>query len=165
METSPDGAAPEPDGAPAVVPLPSPDLLRDALAEENEEVRRLVDAGASSPEDIRALAALMREQREREASVWARDVKPGLIKARKASLHLGDLRRQGEDRDSSQSPFLLVVGVVALVVLALLFAMELSLVVVLIPVMAFFGYAWWLGTHPPAGVDAVDPSDGEAPTA
>lgn len=155
METSPEGAAADRENATDSVPLPSPDLLRNALADEQDEVQRRIDAGASSPEDLRALAALMREKRKREASVWASEVRPGLKKARKARLRLGDLRDEGEDHDPSQRTFLLIVGAVALVALALLFAMDLSFKVLLVPVLAFLGYAWWLGTHPPPEGDAV----------
>lgn len=155
MEKSPEGAAADRENAPDSVLLPSPDLLRNALADEQDEVQRRIDAGASSPEDLRALAALMREKRKREASVWAREVRPGLKKARKARLRLGGLRDEGEDHDPSQRTFLLIVGAVALVALALLFAMDLSFTVLLVPVLAFLGYAWWLGTHPPPEGDAV----------
>ena len=156
METSPEGAAAAPEDASDSVPLPSPDLLRNALADEEDEVQRRIDAGASSPEDLRALAALMRARREREVSVWASEVRPGLKKARKRSLRLGDLRDEAEDHDPSQRTFLLIVGAVALVALALLLAMDLSFTVLLVPVLAFLGYAWWLGTHPPSEGHAVE---------
>lgn len=163
METSPDGVAGEPDGPPPVPSSPNPDPLRDALAEGPDEVRRLVEAGASSPEDLRVLAAAIREQREREAMVWAREVKPGLVKARKASFNLSNLRSGAVERDSSQRMFLLVAGGVALVALALLLVAQLSLVVLVVPVVALLGYAWWLGTHPP--VEPGEPDADDAPTA
>ena len=83
-------------------------------------------------------------------------MRPGLKKARKARFQLGDLRDAGGDHDPSQRTFPLIVGAVALVALALLLAMDLSFKVVLVPVLAFLGYAWWLGTHPPPEDDAVE---------
>lgn len=163
METSPEGTAAVPESARATVPLPDPDLLRDAVAEEQDEVQRRIEAGASSPEDLRALAALMRVKREREAAVWATEVKPGLKKAGKGRVRLGDLRDEREDQDSSQGTFLLMAGGAAMIALALLFAMDLSFAVLLVPVLAFLGYAWWLGTHPAHEDAAVEvPTEDDA---
>ena len=163
METPPSGAEGEPGGPPPGLPSPDPDPLREALAEVPDEVRRLVDAGASSPEDLRVLAAAIREQREREATVWAKEVKPGLVKARKASFNLSNLRSGAIESDGSQRRFLLVAGGVALVALALLLVAQLSLLVLVIPVVALLGYAWWLGMHPP--VEPAEPDADDAPTA
>lgn len=56
---------------------------------EAAELRRLVDAGAGSPEELRALAARLREHRQREEARWRAEVKPQLVKQGK-----GRLRRQ-----------------------------------------------------------------------
>lgn len=165
METPPEGAPEEATEAPATVPLPPPELLRDALADEQDEVLRLVDQGASSPEDLRLIAERMRERREREDAVWAAQVKPGLIKARKGRLRLSDLRRESAiEDDGSQRSFLLVVAGAAIVALVVLSALKLSLVVLAIPVIAFLGYAFWLGLQPPAEDAPADPApDDDAP--
>lgn len=167
METPPEGAPEEAPGAPGV-PLPPPELLREALAADQDEVLRLVDQGASSPEDLRALAERMRERREREDAVWAKQVKPGLVQARKGRLRITDLRREsplGED-DGSQRSFLLVVVAVALAALVVLAALELPVIVLAIPVVAFLGYAFWLGLQPPADDLPAPPApDDDAPTA
>ena len=47
--------------------------------------------------------------------------------------------------------------------LALLLVAELSLLVLVIPVVALLGYAWWLGMHPP--VESAEPDADDAPTA
>ncbi|MFP5255558.1 MAG: hypothetical protein ACLGI8_06870 [Acidimicrobiia bacterium] len=61
----------------------------DPLAAEAAELRRLVEAGASSPEELRALAARLREHRQREEARWRAEVKPQLVRQGK-----GRLRRQ-----------------------------------------------------------------------
>jgi hypothetical protein len=168
METPPEGAPEESTEAPAAVPLPPPELLRDALADDQDEVLRLVDQGASSPEDLRVIAERMRERREREDAIWAAQVKPGLIQARKGRLRLSDLRRETamEHDDRSQRSFLLAVAGAALVALVVLSALKLSIVVLAIPVIAFLGYAFWLGLHPPAEDAAAAPApDDDAPAA
>lgn len=62
----------------------------DPLSAEAEEIRRLVEAGASSPEELRALAARLRELREREEARWRSEVRPALVKKGRGRL----LRRQ-----------------------------------------------------------------------
>ena len=161
METPPDGAAAEPAGAPVAGPSPSPDPLRDRVTGEREAVRQLIDAGASSPEELRELANRMREQRQREASLWAREVKPELVRARKGRFRLADLRPSNDELDRAQRRFLLAAGVVALVVLLLLSVVQVPVPVLLVPVAAFLGYAWRLGSGPPVEHD----QDSEAPTA
>lgn len=168
MDTPPEGAPEEPTEVSDMVPLPPPELLRDALAADQDEVLRLVDQGASSPEDLRALAERMRERREREDAVWAKQVKPGLKQARKGRLRISDLRRESplEDDDGSQRSFLLVIAGAAIVALIVLSALQLSLVVLAIPVIAFLGYAFWLGLQPPPeDVPEAPAPDDDAPTA
>src|SRR5688500_4716000 len=82
----------DPEGTERREPAPDIPPLPPEIASGQEEVRRLVDAGAASPEELRALAARLREQREREESAWRREVRPALIQARKARVRLPDLR-------------------------------------------------------------------------
>jgi hypothetical protein len=53
-----------------------------ALAAEREETRRLVEAGAGTPEELRALAERLRAQRAREEDLWRAAVKPALKRSR-----------------------------------------------------------------------------------
>lgn len=61
----------------------------DPLSAEASEVRRLVEAGASSPEELRALAARLRDLREQEEARWRSEVKPALLKEKKGRLRPG----------------------------------------------------------------------------
>jgi|GEM_PF-4613490 hypothetical protein len=90
MQDGPSGGQDQPR-----VPDPAPPQAADPvgpadpLAAEAEELRRLIEAGASSPEELRALAARLREHRQREEARWRAEVKPQLVKQGK-----GRLRRQ-----------------------------------------------------------------------
>jgi hypothetical protein len=53
-----------------------------ALAAEREETRRLVEAGARTPDELRALAERLRAQRAREEDLWRAAVKPALKRSR-----------------------------------------------------------------------------------
>lgn len=63
----------------------------DPLAAEAAEVRRLIEAGASSPEELRALAARLRELREREEARWRSEVRPALVKKGRGRLRRHDV--------------------------------------------------------------------------
>lgn len=90
MQEGPSGGQDQP-GAPEPIPSEAagPGADTDPLAAEAAELRRLVEAGASSPEELRALAARLREHRQREEARWRAEVKPKLVKQGK-----GRLRRQ-----------------------------------------------------------------------
>ncbi|MGK2947270.1 MAG: hypothetical protein ACSLFP_01735, partial [Acidimicrobiales bacterium] len=64
----------------------------DALAAERAALRERIDDGAGTPEELRALAAQMREVRQREEQLWRQEVRPALVKARKGRLRASDLR-------------------------------------------------------------------------
>jgi len=93
MEDGPSGdpdqpVDPGPRSAPTGLPGPAGAPV-DPLAAEASELRRLVDAGAGTPEELRALAARLREHRQREEAAWRAAVKPHLVKQGR-----GRLRRQ-----------------------------------------------------------------------
>ena len=138
-----------------------PDPVELAVAAERDEVRRMIDAGASSPEELRALAERMRQQRELEATVWSAEVKPALRKARKAKFTVGALRKdQPLDKDPEATRFLVGAGLLAFVVLVLFAIFDAPFIVVLVPLIAFLGYAYALGRAPDEAA-AADPPDGE----
>lgn len=89
MEDGPSGGPRQPidEGPPPLAsgpvgPAPGP----DPLAAEAAELRRLVDAGAGTPEELRALAARLREHRQREEAAWRSAVKPHLVKQGRGRL-------------------------------------------------------------------------------
>jgi len=134
--------------------------LPPELVERQQEVRRLVDAGASSPEELRALAAKLQEQRLLEESAWKREVRPVLIESKKVRVSLGDLRPRLR---ASGANIGLTITIFASVILLLLFAAQTSIVWLLLPVAALLVYAWQQGRAPQAGdappATPVDPSD------
>ena len=67
------------------------------LSTKEQELRRLVDAGAASPEGLRALAAKLEEKRSFEDSLWRRDVRPALMQAKKRRFSLVDLRSEPDE--------------------------------------------------------------------
>lgn len=90
MQDGPSGGQDQPRGVePASPPPAGPGGVADPLAAEAAELRRLVDAGAGSPEELRALAARLRQHRQREEARWRAEVKPQLRQQGK-----GRLRRQ-----------------------------------------------------------------------
>lgn len=156
MEEQPADGAEDPGPGPAAGPAPDGPEAR-ALAAEADEIRRLVEAGAGSPEDLRILAARIRDHRAREEALWRAQVKPQLVKARKGTFALGHLREpKATEPTSGRSS--LVVGAVLLVgvLLVVLLAASTSIVLLLVPILALLGYAWWQGrqgpsTGPPPG--------------
>jgi uncharacterized protein YoaH (UPF0181 family) len=125
-----------------------------ALAEEAAEIRRLVEEGAGSPEAIRALAARLREHRAREEELWRTAVKPALVKEGKGRLR-GHPRPApveplvpGHDK-SSQLAW--VGGGLLFVVVTVILAANTSVWVLLLPVLALLGWAWYQGRDTTAG--------------
>lgn len=143
------------------VPPPPQGPLAEAVENDADELRRLIDAGASSPEELRALAARIREHRELEQSLWRSDVRPGLLKSKKRRFNLRDLR---DDPDPSQRSGNVKVGLALLggVLVLLLAATQSSVLWLLLPVAAVLVYAYRLGTQARSEVGA-DPSPGDPP--
>ena len=105
----------------------------------------MVDAGAASPEELRALAARLREQREREELAWRREVRPALIQAKKARLRMPDLRPRDRDGEGSLAMAAAVIGAaIALLVIATVT----SFWVLLLGVVAVLVLAYQQGREP-----------------
>jgi hypothetical protein len=126
---------------------PPPDGPTGALAEEAAAIRRMVEQGAGSPEEIRALAARLREHRQREEMLWRSDVRPVLKKQGKGRFRGHGGPSSGLDPDlgaerslSSQSAWV-GLGLLGLV-LVVVVAANTSVWVLLLPVLALLGWAW-----------------------
>ena len=80
---------------------PEPDVeippLPPELSTKEQELRRLVDAGAASPEELRALAAKLEEKRSYEESLWRRDVRPALMQSKKRRFRMDDLHQESKE--------------------------------------------------------------------
>jgi hypothetical protein len=132
--------------------VPGEDPVARALADEAAEIRRMVEAGAGSPEAIRALAERLREHRAREEALWRAEVKPALVKQGR-----GRLRGTGPDA-SARSPeharswqaLWLGMGLLALVAVVVV-AASTSVWLLLLPVAALLVWAWTQGRDRPAG--------------
>lgn len=113
-----------------------------ALAEEADEIRRLVDAGAGSPEALRDLAARLREHRAREEALWRTEVKPALVKENKGRLR-GHRTTPAPPRPERPSSNLGALGLLLLLlVLAVVIAANTSVWVLVVPVLALVAWAW-----------------------
>ncbi|MGV3759916.1 MAG: hypothetical protein ACO1PW_10315, partial [Actinomycetota bacterium] len=86
MEEGPSGGQDQPSAPRAVPTEGGADGAPDPLAAEAAELRQMIDAGASSPEELRALAARLREHRQREEARWRAEVRPQLRKQGKGRL-------------------------------------------------------------------------------
>ena len=124
----------------------------DPVAGGADELRRMIDAGAGSPEELRALAARIREHRALEDERWRSEVRPVLLKSKKRKLSVGDLRDRPDGRSSLGVGLALLSGVLVL----LLAATQGSFLVILLPVLGVLGYAWWQGRQA-VGAPAEDP--------
>lgn len=115
-----------------------------ALADEADEIRRMVDEGAGSPEAIRDLAARLREHRAREEALWRSEVKPALVKENKGRLrgHARPLRPANEKPKANLAVLaVMLVGVL----LVVLIAASTSAWVLVLAVAGLIGYAWYEG--------------------
>ena len=153
-----------PDGAERSGPADGIPPLPAELASTEEEVRALVEAGAATPEELRALAAKLQEKRAYEESLWRSEVKPALIKSKKRRLQLGDLHDEVVDPEiakRSNAAGLAVLLLVA-VLLLLLIATQTSFLWLFLPVAGVLVYAWVQGRaqgtteSPSAPPDAAD---------
>lgn len=131
-----------PKSAPGIPPLP------EDLAQGEEEVRRLVDAGAGTPEELRALAARLREQRAREEEAWRREVRPALMQSKKARRLAGSSSGEPDGGAGSQSHLVPALSVLSVIVVLLLVASATSPLVLVIPVVGVLVYAYQQGREP-----------------
>ncbi|MFZ6004187.1 MAG: hypothetical protein ACOYXM_09670 [Actinomycetota bacterium] len=141
---APGEAGVEPSGAGLAAGPPREGPEARALAEEADEIRRLVEAGAGSPEALRQLAARLREHRAREEALWRAQVKPALVKEGK-----GRLRGHGKPLPSAQetsSSNAMVLGLVLLgLVLVVVIAANTTVWLLVLPLLALIGWAWYQG--------------------
>ena len=133
--------APPPAGG--IPPLPA------ELSAREQELRALIDAGAASPEELRELAAKLKEQRTYERSLWQREVRPALMQAKKKRPSLLDLRRDRGDDESNSRGNDIGLGVLLLVALVLfLIATQTSFLILLVAAVGVLVYAWVRGLDP-----------------
>lgn len=115
-----------------------------ALALEAEEIRRLVDAGAGSPEALRELAARLREHRAREEALWRAEIKPALVKEHKGRLR--GHRKQAPNKQEASTSNALAFGLLLLgLVLLVVIAANTSAWLLVVPVVALVVWAWKQG--------------------
>lgn len=139
-------------------PLPS---LPPEVTTGDDELRRLIDAGASTPEELRELAARIREHREREDELWRGEVKPALRKAKKAPFRLGDMIDRPEEPRASIG-WLFGLGVAGIAIVLVLAAAQSSVLWVLLPLAAVLVYSYRQGKRGDV-VEESPPSSEAAP--
>jgi Flp pilus assembly protein TadB len=137
-------------GPPGIPGLPDDDAPRDPLARElareEAEIRRLIEAGADSPEALRELAARLREHRAREEALWRAAVKPALVKEGKGRLrgytqHTPPVEEGEGSGSSSAWLWFLLAALVVVVVLAA----STTVWIVILPVLGLLVWAWKQG--------------------
>src|SRR5688500_18028912 len=137
-----DDEGPQPDHSYVADPGGEP---LDEVSADAEELRRLIDAGAGSPEELRALAARIREHRALEESRWRAEVRPALIKSKKRRFQVRDLADEPAKRTGANS---LALGLAILggVLVLLLLAAQSSILFILLPVVGLLVYAYREGS-------------------
>lgn len=135
--------APEPLQGPDPPPALLPELPEE-ITSGDEELRRLVEAGASTPEELRDLAARMRDHRTREEALWRQEVWPALKKARKGHVRLGDLRRRS-DEPTTPNGLLYGIGLAGVILVLVVAAAKGSVIFVLLPLALVLAYAYRVG--------------------
>ena len=134
-----------------MAPLPS---LPPEVTTGDDELRRLIDAGASTPEELRELAARIREHREREDAALAgarcgrRSRRPRRPASGSVTSSTGqtspDVQRRAVSASASRASIIVLV----------LAAAQSSMIWVLLPLVGVLGYAYRQGKRG----DAVDES-------
>jgi hypothetical protein len=147
-----DDVLPGTEGTEAPRPADAVPSLPDELRPQEEEVRRMVEAGAASPEELRALAAKLEEKRRKEQALWKREVKPALLKTKRLRYRPprpepDEPEDETEDRGLRPGLFLGAVALVGVLVL-LLVAAQTSFVWLALPIVAVLVYAWFQGRGP-----------------
>lgn len=115
-----------------------------ALAMEAEEIRRLVEAGAGSPDAVRELAVRLREHRAREEALWRAEVKPTLVREGKGRLR-GHGRPAPVKQQASPANSLWLGLVLLALVLVVVVAANTTVWLLILPVVALIGWAWHQG--------------------
>lgn len=123
----------------------------DGIADqEAEELKRMIDAGASSPEELRALAERIRQHKEMEESRWREEVRPGLMEAKKRRAKLSDIRSGETEKPERDNRMIgLGIAIVVGVLILLAVASQSSFLLILLPVLAVLVYAYLQGRQPP----------------
>jgi hypothetical protein len=152
----PDAPEPAADADPAPTSPPLPDLPEE-IASGDEELRRLIAAGASTPEELRDLAARIREHRAREEAVWREEMRPALKKAKKGRVRIGDLVDR-PDEPKVANGLMYGLGLAGIVLVLVLAATQSSVIWALLPLVAVLGYAYWVGRRDePSGEGPPEP--------
>jgi hypothetical protein len=131
--------------------------LPPELSTKEQELRALIDAGASSPEELRELAAKLKEQRSYERSVWQQEVRPALMQAKKRRFNLLDLRNDTTEEERGNHLALGALLAVAMLVLIVL-AANTSFIILLIAPVAVLVYAWMHGREGGPGAGSPPPT-------
>jgi hypothetical protein len=154
-ERPPEGPVPGDEGA-SEEPQPTLPSLPPEVSVGDDEVRRLVDAGAGTPEELRDLAARIRAQRQREDALWREEVRPALKKAKKRRFQMSDLVER--DEEGGPNLYLWGFGAVALGLVLVMAATRSSIIWVLIPLVAVLVYAYREGRQPDAPDESPPPT-------
>lgn len=115
-----------------------------ALALEAEEIRRLVAAGAGSPEALRELAARLREHRAREEALWRAEIKPALVKENKGRLRGHGKPAPTKQESSTQNAQMLGLVMLGLVLIVVI-AANTSVWLLVAPIVGLITWAWRQG--------------------
>lgn len=121
-----------------------------ALAEDAADIRRMIEAGAGSPEAIRELAERLREHRAREEALWRAEVRPVLRQEGKGRLRghrKGDAAATPEPAAApAAGGQALTIGLAMLaLVVVVVIAANTTVWVLLAPVLALLAWAWVQG--------------------
>jgi hypothetical protein len=132
----------------------------DEVSANAQELRRLIDAGASSPEELRALAARIREHRELEESRWRAEVRPALLKSKKRRFIVRDVLDDPKPANGTNT-LLLGLALLGGVLVLLLVAAQSSILFLLVPIVGLLVYAYRQGSQAGTGTDpsAEDAAD------
>lgn len=147
MDEPPEGASQPSEGIPGVPRQPEGPAA-DALAAEAAEIRRMIDAGASSPEELRELAQRLREHREREEALWRAEVRPILKKEGKGRLRGFAPKEPGPvgADDGPRGAGLLWAGLALLaMVVVVMLAANTTIWVLVVPIVGLLVWAWKQG--------------------
>jgi len=150
-----DPPSPEGDEGDDTTSLPS---LPPEVTTGDDELRRLIEAGASTPEELRELAARIREHREREDELWRGEVKPALRKAKKAPFRLGDMIDKPEEPKASIG-VAFGLGLAGVAIVLVLAAARSSVLWVLLPLAVVLVYSYRQGRRSEPTEESPPPSE------